>query len=300
MKIKNLFIMTLKSFLYRVMYHLSPLFSDEFYIKKQFKYLLGYDVNLENPKTFQEKLQWLKLHDRKPIYTKMVDKYDAKEFIAEKVGKEFVIPTIGVYNSFDEIDFTTLPDSFVMKTTHDSGTVIVCHDKNALNKKEVQKFLSKRQHRNYYFTEREWPYKDVKPRIIIEKNININGEDLSDYKFYCFNGEPKALYITTNRGKIGGLKEDYYLIDGTHIDCTQIGYPNNEIQPKLPINFDRMKKLATDLSKGIPHLRVDFYEIDGQIFVGELTFSDGGGYALFTPEKYNRIFGEWIKLPDIK
>lgn len=289
--------MKLKSILYRVMYHTSPLWSDRFYIRHQFKTFMGCWPNLDNPKTFQEKLQWLKLNDRKPIYATMVDKYEAKSFLKERVGEEFVIPTIGIYDKVSQIDYSQLPDSFVMKTTHDSGTVVVCQDKSKLNIKETNKFLSKRQKRNYYLTEREWPYKNVKPRIIIEENINKEGGELNDYKFYCFNGEPKILYITSNRSKEGGLREDYFDIKGNHIEVTQKGYPNNQITPLLPQNFNIMKDLARILSAGIPHLRVDFYEIGGKIYVGELTFSDGGGYASFDPESYNRIIGDWLVLP---
>lgn len=289
--------MKISRFFYKVFYHCSFLFPDEFYIKIQFEYFMKYKLNLDNPKSFSEKLQWLKLYDRKPIYTKMVDKYEAKGFISEKVGMEYVVPTLGIYNTVSEIDYNSLPNSFVMKTTHDSGTVVVCQDKSLLDKKKTHSFLSKRLRRKYFYSEREWPYKDVKPRIIIEKNINQNNEDLKDYKFYCFDGEPKVLYITTNRGGKGGLKEDFFDADGNHLDATQKGYYNNPITPQLPSNFEKMKELARILSNGIPHLRVDFYEINNNIYVGELTFSDGGGYAPFIPHKYELLFGDWITLP---
>lgn len=289
--------MKLSSFLYRVMYHTSPLFPDKLYLKLQFRHLLGYKLDLEHPKTFQEKLQWLKLYDRNLIYHKMVDKYEAKWYIAEKVGSEYVIPTLGIFSSVDEIDYDKLPNEFVIKTTHDSGTVVVCKDKSKLDKENVRKFISKRLRRRYFYTEREWPYKNVKPRVIVEKNINVNDEDLKDYKFFCFDGEPKALYITTNRGMKGGLKEDFFYADGRHMEVNQKGYNNNTQTPSLPINFEKMKDLARVLAKGIPQLRVDFYEIDGNVYVGELTFSDGGGFSPFVPDEYNKIFGDWIKLP---
>ena len=289
--------MKISSFLYRVMYHASPLFPDKLYLELQFRHVMGYKLDLEHPKTFQEKLQWLKLYDRKPIYHKMVDKYEAKEYIAEKVGSEYVIPTLGIFSSVDEIDYDKLPNEFVIKTTHDSGTVVVCKDKSKLDKENVRKFISKRLRRRYFYTEREWPYKNVKPRVIVEKNINVNDEDLKDYKFFCFDGEPKALYITTNRGMEGGLKEDFFYADGRHMEVNQKGYNNNTQTPSLPINFEKMKDLARVLAKGIPQLRVDFYEIDGNVYVGELTFSDGGGFSPFVPDEYNKIFGDWIKLP---
>lgn len=289
--------MTLKSFLYRVMYHLSPLFSDEFYIKKQFKYLLGYDVNLEKPKTFQEKLQWLKLHDRKPIYTKMVDKYEAKKFISSIVGEEYIIPTLGIYNSVDEIDYNKLPNEFVIKTTHDSGTVIVCRDKSQLDKNYVRKYINKRLKRKYYYAEREWPYKHVKPRIIIEALIGKDIQDLRDYKFFCFSGEPKLMFIISERFTGSGHKADYYDMYGNHVDVYQPGYENNPNRPELPACFSEMKRLAAKLSKDVPHLRVDFYFADNRIYVGELTFSDAGGYLPFIPDKWNMIMGDYITLP---
>lgn len=286
------------SFFYKVCFHTAKLWPDKFYVKLQHRAIVGNWPDLENPKTFQEKIQWLKLYDHKPIYTKMVDKYEAKSFIEERVGKEFVIPTIGIYDDVSQIDYSALPNYFVIKTTHDSGTVIVCKDKSKLDIKETNKWLKKSLRRNYFYSEREWPYKNVKPRIIVEVNINENGGDLSDYKFYCFNGEPKILYITTNRGGEGGLREDYFDVDGNHIEVTQKGYPNNDKTPQLPHSFDKMKEMARVLSKDIPHLRVDFYEVNNKVYVGELTFSDGGGYAPFDPEQYDRIIGEWIKLPN--
>jgi len=289
--------MTLSSFLYRVMYHTSPLFPDKLYIFLQFWHVLGYKPNLDNPKTFNEKLQWLKLYDRKPIYTKMSDKYAAKEFIAEKVGNEFVIPTIGIYDSVKDIDYDILPNEFVIKTTHDSGTVVVCKDKSTLDRNYVRKYIGKRLKRKYYYAEREWPYKNVKPRIIIEQFIESDKDDIWDYKFYCFNGVPKMMLIVTNRFKDGGHRGDFFDADGNHLDVCQPGFENNPNRPELPNCFEKMKELASILSKGVPHLRVDFYYEKGHIYVGELTFSDSGGYAPFIPDEYNYIMGDYIKLP---
>lgn len=289
--------MKISSFLYRAMFHLSPIFPDKLYLKLQFKHRLGYKLDLDHPKTFNEKLQWLKLYDRKPIYTKMVDKYEAKDFITEIVGQEYVIPTLGIYNSVNEIDYDKLPNEFVIKTTHDSGTVIVCKDKNKLDRNYVKKYISTRLKRRYYYAEREWPYKNVKPRIIIEELIGKNCDDIWDYKFFCFNGEPKLMFIVTNRFKEGGHKADFFDMDGNHLDVCQPGFENNPIRPTLPDCFEKMKDLASKLSKGIAQLRVDFYYVNGQVYVGELTFSDSGGYAPFTPKEYNYIMGNYIKLP---
>ena len=289
--------MNIEDLLYKVMCHTASFYPDKFYIKKQFKHCLGYKLDLENPKTFQEKLQWLKLYDRKPVYAQMVDKYEAKDFIKEKVGDEYIIPTIGIFNRAEEIQYEDLPQSFVMKTTHDSGTVVVCKDKAQLNIDQTNNYLNKRLKRNYYYREREWPYKDVKPRIIVEKLIGNEGEDLRDYKFFCFNGEPKLMFVVSNRWKVGGHKADFFDMEGNKVDVYQPGYENSTVAPQLPPCFEQMKELASILSAGIPHLRVDFYFTNNQIYVGELTFSDSGGYVPFIPEQYNKILGDWIHLP---
>lgn len=288
--------MKFSSFLYRVVYHLSPIIPDKQYLKFQFKSLLHYDLNLENPKTFNEKLQWLKIYDRKPIYSALVDKYEVKQFVTDQIGPGHVIPTLGIYNSVDEINYDKLPDSFVIKTTHDSGTVIVCKDKSILDKNYVKKFITKRLKRRYYYYEREWPYKNVKPRIIIEELIGKNDDDILDYKFFCFDGKPEMMFIVSNRFKEGGHKGDFYDMDGNHLNVWQPGFENNSIRPELPNCYKKMQEYASILSKGIPQLRVDFYYVNGVIYVGELTFSDGGGYCPFIPDEYNYIMGDYIKL----
>lgn len=279
------------------MYRTAPLWSDKLYIKVQFKSFLGYWPNLEKPKTFQEKTQWLKLYDRKPIYTQMVDKYEAKSFIEERIGKVYIIPTIGLYDDVSQINYSSLPNSFVMKTTHDSGTVVVCHNKSELDIQKTNEFLAMRLKRDYFYPEREWPYKDVKHRIIIEELIGENCDDLRDYKFFCFNGVPKLMFIVSNRWKEGGHKADFFDMDGNKLDVYQPGFENNPHTPELPSCFEKMKELAAVLSKDIPLLRVDFYAVDDKIYVGELTFSDSGGYVPFIPDKYNRIYGDMITLP---
>jgi len=289
--------MKLNNFLYKLMRHYAHLFPDEFYIKHQFKHILGYYPDLQNPKTFQEKLQWLKLHDRKPIYSQMVDKYEAKEFIAAKVGAEYVVPTLGIYDDVVQIDFGQLPDKFVIKTTHDSGSVIVCTDKSKLDYEKVKSEITASLHRKYYYAEREWPYINVKPRVIVEKFLESDKDDIWDYKFFCFNGEPKMMFIVSNRFKEGGHKADFYDMDGNHLDLCQLGYENNPVTPKLPDCFEKMKELAAILSKDIPHLRVDLYYENNHIYVGELTFTDSGGYVPFIPSEYNNIIGDYLTLP---
>lgn len=273
--------------------------NDRKYIKVKYWLRLGSLCDLDNPKTFQEKLQWIKLNDRKPIYHQMVDKYDAKELIAERVGDEYVIPTIGLWDKFDDIDFEQLPNQFIIKNTHDSSTYFICQDKNKLDILQVRKRLriDTRKHDFYYYS-REWPYKGLKHRIIAEPLLNDGkGDYLTDYKFFTFNGEPKFFYVTSNRGCEGGLKEDFFDVDGNLMEINQLGYYNNPKTPDLPVNLSKMIEFSRILSKDTYHLRVDFYEIKGKMYVGELTFFDGGGFHPFTPKKYNRILGDWIKLP---
>lgn len=288
-KIRDLF--------YSMMVHTAWLYSDSFYIRNQFKHNLHYTPNLKHPHTFQEKLQWLKLYDRKPLYSTMVDKYDAKKFIGKKIGFEYVVPTLGIYEHASNIDYDSLPVSFVMKTTHDSGTVVICRDKSSLDITRTNSFLEKRLHRKYWLIEREWPYKNVKPRIIIEKFLGNNNEDLHDYKWFCFDGEPKLMFIISGRNTVSGHKADFYDMSGHSVKIWQPGYNNSEFPPSVPPCFKEMKYLAKVLSSGIKHLRVDFYYTDNHIYVGELTFSDSGGYLEFMPKEWNITLGNWITLP---
>lgn len=283
-----------------ILIKLAPyIYSDKLYILLKYRLTIGGYCNLKNPKTFQEKLQWIKLNDRKPIYHQMVDKYDAKKFIAERVGEEYVIPTLGIWDRFEDIDFESLPNQFIIKNTHDSGTYFICKDKSKLDIKEVRKrLLIDERKEDYYVFSREWPYKGLKHRIIVEPLLNDgNGEYLTDYKFFTFNGEPKFFYTTSNRGKKDGLKEDFFDINGNLLELNQKGYYNNPNTPQLPINLSKMIDYSKLLSQDTYHLRVDFYEINGKVYCGELTFFDGGGFHPFTPEKYNKILGDWIKLP---
>lgn len=271
---------------------------DDVYLKRKFKIIMKKELDLDNPQTFNEKLQWLKLYNRKPIYTQMVDKLGAKDYVAERIGSDYIIPTLGVWDSFDDIDFDSLPDRFVLKCTHDSGGLVICRDKAAFNKKAAKKKINKSLKKNYYYSGREWPYKDVKPRIIAEAYMeDEKTAELRDYKFFCFNGKPKALFIATDRQTAGTeVKFDFFDMDFNHLDFRQ-GHPNAETYPEKPINFDEMKRLAQVLSEGLPHLRVDFYEVNGRIYFGELTFSHFSGMVPFHPEEWDYTFGCWIELP---
>lgn len=271
--------------------------NDKDFIKKMFKIYMGYELDLENPNTFNEKLQWLKLYDRNPKYTKMVDKYDVKDYVDGKIGSEYIIPTIGVWDHFEDIDFSKLPSQFVLKCTHDCGGLIICQDKSKLDLNKAKKKINRSLNKNYFFSGREWPYKNVKPRIIVEPYIeDSETKELRDYKFFCFDGEVKAMYIATDRNSLNETKFDFFDENFNHLPFTN-AHPNAKFQPKKPLNFDKMKFLAEKLSVGIPHVRVDFYEANGKIYFGELTFFHMSGFAPFVPEIWDYKFGEWIKLP---
>lgn len=270
---------------------------DKPYLKLVYRAQFAKKLDLNNPKTYNEKLQWIKLYDRKPQYTKMVDKYEVKQYVSRLIGKDYIIPTLGVYNSFSEIDFNKLPEKFVLKCTHDSGGLVICKNKNELNMAEAQKKINKSLCTNYYRRGREWPYKNVKPRIIAEQFIEDYNcdEGLVDYKFYCFSGKVRAVMINSGRGS-GHTKADYFDANFNHLDFCW-GYPNSVEKINKPDNFQKMIFIAEQLSKGISELRVDLYNTKNGIFFGELTFFDGSGFEKFSPDIWDYQFGEWLELP---
>ena len=265
-------------------------------LKRRYKKRFGRDLNLKDPKTFNEKLQWLKLHDRQPIYTKMVDKYEAKKLVASMVGEQYIIPTLGVWNKFDDIDFDGLPDRFVLKCTHDSGSVVICKDKKTFDVDNARKILEAGLKENFYWYGREWPYKNVPRRIIAEKYMeDESGYELKDYKVFCFDGEPKMIQVDYDR--FTGHKRNLYTTDWEFINAT-IEYPNDENHEiERPLGLDTMLDIARKITKGIPHVRADFYSIGSDIYFGELTFYHGGGFEVFTPREFEITMGDWITLP---
>lgn len=270
--------------------------NDEIYLKIAFWCTMGKKLDLNNPKTFSEKIQWLKLYDRKPIYTDLVDKYEAKRIVGEIIGEKYIIPTLGVWDRFDDIDFELLPNQFVLKCTHDSGGLVICKDKSKFDVSKAKSIIENCLKHSFYWGQREWPYKNVKPRIIAEKYMEDSiTEDLRDYKFFAFDGEVKALFIATERQTEGETKFDFFDSDFNHLNFTN-GHPNAEKMPLKPQNFDLMKTLAAELSRGIPHVRVDFYEVNGKVYFGEMTFSHWSGMMPFDPEEWDYKFGNWIKL----
>ena len=271
--------------------------SDERYVK--WKYYLNFrkKLNLDHPQTFNEKLQWLKLYDQHKEYTQMVDKYEAKKYVTSIIGEEYIIPTLGVYNSFDEIDFDELPDQFVLKCTHNSGGIVICQDKSILDIPNARKLMTKWLKVNPYWKNREYPYKNIPPRIIAEKYmVDESGIELKDYKFFCFGGEAKCLFVATDRGVKGEeTKFDFFDLEWNHLPFTN-GHPNSTKQIKKPENFDKMVKISEKLSQTIPHVRVDLYNINGNIYFGELTFFHWSGLIPFVPAKWDEVLGSWLKL----
>ncbi len=272
--------------------------SDETYLKLRYNCIMGRKLNLDNPVTYNEKLQWLKLYDRKPEYTKMVDKYEAKKYVADMIGEEYIIPTLGVWDTVDDIDFDALPKQFVLKCTHDSGGLVICKDKAELDIEETKNTLNHFLHRNFYSIHREWPYKNVKPRIIAEKYMeDESGYELKDYKFFCFNGKVNAMFIATDRNAETETCFDFFDCNFNHMPVIN-GHPNTKKEIKKPLGFEKMIELAEKLSSGIPQVRIDFYDINGNIYFGEITFFHWSGLKKFEPEKYDKIFGDWITLPN--
>lgn len=267
---------------------------DKAYIKLLYYVQFGKKINLRNPKTYNEKLQWLKLNDRKKIYTTMVDKYEAKKYVAEKIGKKYIIPTIAVYDKFEDIDFDKLPNQFVIKCTHDSGGLVICKDKENLDTKKAKEKIEESLKKNYYYNWREWPYKDVKPRIIIEKYmVDESDVELKDYKFLCFNGKPKILYVATDRPQ--ATKINYYNLNFERLPFKQ-HYENFDKKIDKPKGFEKMIELAEILSKDIPNVRVDFYDINGNVYFGELTFYNCGGFEKFEPDIWDKKIGDMLNI----
>ena len=268
---------------------------DDTYLKILYKAIYHKKLNLHDPKTFSEKLQWLKLYDRNEDYVAMVDKYQSKIYVAGLIGEEHIIPTLGVWDSFDDIDFKNLPRSYVLKCTHDSGGLVICRNNN-IDFKAAKEKINSSLKRNYYYLFREWPYKEVKPRIIAEKYMENNGEPLVDYKFYCFNGEPRFLYVSKGLENHKTARISFLNIDWTFADFQRTDYKGFEKLPEKPKHYDQMIEFARRLSRGIRFLRVDLYEIDGTVYFSELTFSPNSGFMVFTDMKYDREIGDLLEL----
>ena len=290
--------MTFNRILLGILNRVAVLFPDKLFLKLKFRLMMGEKLDLNNPKTFNQKLQWLKLYNRKPEYTTMVDKYAVKEYVANIIGEEHIIPTLGVWNSTDEIDWDALPNQFVLKTTHGGGgcDVIICKDKATFDKDAAKEKLNKSLKSDIYYNFREWPYKNVPKRIIAEKFMTNNGKELEDYKIHCFKGEPKFILVCSNRYGGGAMIDDFYTPEWELMDVRRPGHPKSEKASKAPEHLKQMLELSRILSKEIPFLRTDFYIIDNKIYFGELTFFPASGMSKYQPEEWDLHFGEMLKL----
>lgn len=276
---------------------LTRLLSDRQYMTIYYWLKFGEKIDLSDPKGFNEKLQWLKLHDRKPEYTRMVDKLLVKDYVAEQIGSGGIIPTLGVWDSFDQIDFDSLPDRFVLKCTHDSGGIVICKDKASFDREAARKKLNRSMARNYYYGSREWPYKNVEKKILAEAYLSDGqNADLPDYKFHCFNGEPKVVLVCRDRYSL--MTEDFFTPDWQHLDMKRPNHPIAKTPIPAPSRLEEMCRLARQLSKDVPFLRVDFYEVNGVVYFGELTFFPASGFGIFEPPQWDRTLGDWLTLPE--
>lgn len=293
--------MLYRSFFNTIIHKLSHIVPDKLYLQIVYRREMGKFLNLRDPKTFQEKLQWLKLYNRKIIYSTMVDKYKVKDYVSNIIGKKYIIPTLGVWDNANDIDFENLPDKFVLKTTHDSGGVIICNDKSQFDRQRVISILNNRLLNKVFFSNREWPYKNVIPRIIAEEYIEMpDGKEMIDYKIYCFNGVPKYIQVIQNRATDETI--DFFDIRWNHQEFTGLTKKCKKSKEEIiePKNLKEMITIGAKLSVNIPFVRIDLYNISGRIYFGEITFFPLSGLGSFTPAIWNEKMGDLIRLPEYK
>ena len=272
---------------------------DSLYLKVLYRVIMGRKLNLKNPKEYNEKLQWLKLNDRKPEYSTMVDKYEVRGYIGDLLGDKYLIPCLGIYDSVDDIDIDALPDRFVLKCTHDSGSVEICKDKSSFDIEGARHRLSQAMKRNYYATYREWPYKYVKPRIIAEGYLEGDGGDLKDYKVMCFNGEAKIIEVHENRFVEGKVHtQTFYDREWNIVPLTQIETVTVDRPGERPRQLDEILRLSELIAKNMYHARIDWYIEGDKIYFGEITFFDGSGFESFSTPEMERMLGDMIKITE--
>lgn len=272
---------------------------DAAYLKHCYKGYIGHELDLANPKGFNEKLQWLKLYDHNPLYTRLVDKYRVKQWVADSIGSEYVTKTYSTWECAEDIDISALPERFVLKTNHDSGGIAICSNRATFNLAAAKNKLAKHLGTNFYWGGREWPYKNVKPLVFAEEYLEPDPvkNDLVDYKIMCFGGKARCVFTCEGRAA-GDLRIDFYDLDWNHLPF-QRHYPNaDSIEPR-PAGLDKMIELSEKLSRGIPFVRCDFYQVGDRLYFGELTFYPGSGFEEFSPESWDTELGSWIELPSI-
>ena len=271
------------------------------WLSYKFKQKMGYPMDWKNPKTFNQKLQWLKVYDRNPLYTTLVDKYEVKKYVSDKIGDQHIIPTLGVWDKFDEINFDSLPDQFVLKCTHDSGGLVIVRDKSKFDKESAREMFRVALNRNPYSVTREWPYKNVKPRIIAEQYMEDENDaaGLTDYKFFCFNGKPEMLYVSQGLEDHSTASISFFDMEGKSMPFHRSDFKPIGGEITLPSNFKQMKETASKMAKevGCPFVRIDLYSVRGQMYFSEVTFSPCSGMLPFEPKDWDYTLGGWIKLP---
>lgn len=289
------YLMTPRALAIGVLLRVARWIPDKLYLHAMYYLQLGKRLNLKTPQTYTEKMQWLKLYYHRPECTVMVDKYLAKQWVAERIGGEYIIPTLGVWERAEDIDFDTLPDRFVLKCNHDNNSVVICKDKSSFDIQTARKKLNRCLKRDFYVKTREWPYKDVPRRVIAETYMGEDDEDLKDYKFLCFDGSPKVMYVIGHHS--GHKTLDYYDMDFHLLPIVCRGVEPSGVPQSMPDSFPEMKRIAATLSAGFPHVRVDLYCLNGQVYFGELTFFATSGYNDMCSVERDREFGEWLSLP---
>lgn len=289
--------LTIKLRIYRKICTLGmKILPDKLYLSLLYEVRTGKKISWKNPKSFNEKLNWLKLYDRRPEYVKMADKYEVRDYIKEKLGDEYLIPVLGVWDNVEEIDFSKLPQQFVLKCTHDSASVVICKDKHQFDKEAAIRKLKASMDTNYFYPSREWPYKEIKPRVIAEQYmVDESHTELKDYKIYNFGGKPELIQV--DFGRFTHHERNLYSTQWEYID-EQIEYPKNPaVQIARPDNLEEMLECARKLSEGMPSVRTDFYSINGKTYFGEITFYQEAGFGKFEHERYERKLGDLIQLP---
>ena len=272
---------------------------DEKYLRLMYKARTGSYLNLKRPNSFNEKIQWLKLYDRNPVYHAMVDKYESKKYVARMIGEDYIIPTLDLWDRVEDIDFSSLPMQFVLKCTHDSHGIVICKDKQKLNIPKAKKVLKKGLKRDYYLPYREWVYKDLSHRILAEEFISEDEATPADYKVHNFNGEPKIILVCKGRYEDQGLTEDFYDCEWNHLDVKRPHIPNAKEPIPKPDLLEELLEVSRKLSQGIPFVRTDFYLIKGKLLFGEMTFYPASGFETFEPKSFDRILGDYLSLPKI-
>lgn len=298
----NTLVKKIKVIAENIEYYKRHIVDPEKYLCKIYKRRMGKELNLKNPKTYNEKLQWIKLYNHNPLYTKLVDKYGVKDYVTEKIGAQYVIPTLGVWDNFEKIDFSTLPNQFVLKCTHDSGGVVICKNKSSFNIKEASKKIKKNLKYNYYYMGFEWPYKNVPRKIIAEKYIqdSSEAEGLTDYKFFCFNGYVDCVMVAIER-HTGNPKFYFFDKEWKLLKYNKRGKEAEENftlpKPKL---MSKMFEIAGKLSQGLPCSRIDLYSCEGKIYFGEITFFSDSGFDVDILPETDKIFGDLIEIENLK